>query len=479
GDTFIYNAGYGQLEINENGNGLNVLQLGNGITADDVQVSEDSSGNVYLTDGTSGDRIQLSSETGGTGSGVDQVQFADGTTWSQSQLIAIATARNSGVETLYGTSGPDTLDSEDSNAYEQGNGGGDRFIYNVNYGQLEINESGRGVNVLQIGQGISPASITLATDSAGDVILNIGSTITGGTVSSFVGGQTNSNYAGGPLISGSGATITMTDGGGDEAGSWFTNQKYAVGAFTASFDYQAQGTADGMAFILQDSASGPSALGGVGGSLGYSGISNSAAIELNLYSGHTQGTAFASDGNTGNYTSTGDVAFWNGDEVQVQLSYDGSTMAERMTDFTTGAVYSASYAINLASILGSGSAYVGFSGGTGGATSTQTVSNFTFQGGVSNVIRLDNEMDGDGQGVEQVQFADGTVWTQAQIAAMTGSKSFPANLVQGSTGDDNLNGTSGSDIFDGQGGSDYERGNGGGDIFLYNAGYGQLEINEN
>ena len=137
-----------------------------------------------------------------------------------------------------------------------------------------------------------------------------------------------------------GSTLTLTNDNIGEYGSWFSKTPQSIDNFTASFNYQASGEqtlADGMAFILRNSSAGSSALGGpfseYGGSgLGYAGISNSAAVEFNVYSGHTQGTNFATDGSTGNYYSTGAVAFWNGDEIHVELSYNGSVLTETVTD---------------------------------------------------------------------------------------------------------------------------------------------------
>ena len=61
------------------------------------------------------------------------------------------------------------------------------------------------------------------------------------------------------------------------------------------------------------------------------------------------------------------------------LSYNDSSqmLTETLTDLVTGATYSTSYTENLQSILGSNTAYVGFSAGNGGGQSTQIVSNFT------------------------------------------------------------------------------------------------------
>ena len=146
-----------------------------------------------------------------------------------------------------------------------------------------------------------------------------------------------------------------------------------------------------MAFILQNSSSGVHALGGHGASLGYGGpdlfnqsadsvtaISPSVAIELNLYSPSGQGTAFGVNGGTGNYGPTGSVAFASGDQIQADISYNGGVLTETLTDLVTGATYSANYTVDLASILGGNTAYVGFSAATGGSVSTQIVSNFNF-----------------------------------------------------------------------------------------------------
>jgi hypothetical protein len=197
-----------------------------------------------------------------------------------------------------------------------------------------------------------------------------------------------------PTISSDGNTLTLTtqlgnsDGG---ASSWFNNTKYSIDIFHASFDYQASqlqpGPADGFAFILQNDPRGPSAFGGSGGGLGfstngseagYTAISPSAVVEFNIYNGRTLGTNFVTDANSGSYNSTGAVAFWNGDKMHVDLYYNGSVLTETLTDLTNPATYTQTYAANLAQILGSHTAYIGFSGADGGFESTQQVSNFHF-----------------------------------------------------------------------------------------------------
>ena len=260
----------------------------------------------------------------------------------------------------------------------------------------------------------NPGELVATIDGHGGVDVTALPVVGFSDIISFNSGVINTNGQVAPAISDGGATLQLTDGNSIEAASWFANNQVSIDAFTASFDYQAtpQGgnLADGLAFILQDSSAGLSALGGRGSSLGYgtdtggggTAISPSAAIELNLYTApgdttpgsHMPGTNFAENGDTGSYYSTGDVDFWDtGDTVQVALSYDGSTLSETLTDLVTGATYSTNYDnIDLAQILGSNTAYVGFSAGTGGGASAQAVSNFTYLPGAANEIKTAENM---------------------------------------------------------------------------------------
>ncbi|HTV42418.1 MAG TPA: LamG-like jellyroll fold domain-containing protein, partial [Candidatus Sulfotelmatobacter sp.] len=80
--------------------------------------------------------------------------------------------------------------------------------------------------------------------------------------------------------------VELTDNNGGEASSLFYSTAQYVGSFNASFVYQAGGglAADGTCFILQNSPDSTNSLGGGGGQLGFYGITNSVALEFNLYS---------------------------------------------------------------------------------------------------------------------------------------------------------------------------------------------------
>jgi hypothetical protein len=86
-------------ELDFNSNPGDVLTLGSGISATQVTVTGDSSGNIYLKDGVSGDQVKLDAELSGSYYGV-QVQFADGTSWSKAQRIVQETTWTNGNNAL-------------------------------------------------------------------------------------------------------------------------------------------------------------------------------------------------------------------------------------------------------------------------------------------------------------------------------------------------------------------------------------------
>jgi hypothetical protein len=203
-----------------------------------------------------------------------------------------------------------------------------------------------------------------------------------------------------------GSNARLTDGGGSEAGSVFSLDKVDITHFTTSFKFQIHtpGTnpfADGMTFVIQNSNSGPTALGSTGGGLGYGfdapggarGIRNSIAIKFDIYSNAGEGidsTGLFSDGRSPTVPEggSGDVLVdlsgtpidLNSQHVfQVDLTYDGTTLTETITDTATSLTFTTMYTVDIAGKVGGTSAFVGFTGGTGGLTATQDVQTWTFR----------------------------------------------------------------------------------------------------
>jgi fibronectin type 3 domain-containing protein len=193
-----------------------------------------------------------------------------------------------------------------------------------------------------------------------------------------------------------GSLLQLTDGGGGEAGSVFSTAPVLLSQFTTAFACQIlNGTnpsADGLTFTIQ--GVGPTALGPSGGGLGYGpdhssgspGIGSSVAIKFDLYSNEGEGTD-----STGLYTdgaapttagsidlSNTGINLHSQDVFDVGMSYHGTTLTVAITDASTHAGATQSYAVNIPGLVGGNTAYVGFTGGTGGLTAVQDIQTWTF-----------------------------------------------------------------------------------------------------
>ena len=165
--------------------------------------------------------------------------------------------------------------------------------------------------------------------SAGSVILSSMATLQGDAnptnITFFTNGTDWSISGTAAVIGLNNNVLELTDGTGNESSSAFYMTPQYVGSFTASFVYIGNGSADGSAFIVQNYATGSAALGGGGGGLGYFGISNSIALEMNLYT--VPGIAAGTNGNTYGvgggaiYQLTGPVDITTGDPILVQLNF--------------------------------------------------------------------------------------------------------------------------------------------------------------
>jgi Legume lectin domain/Chitobiase/beta-hexosaminidase C-terminal domain len=194
-----------------------------------------------------------------------------------------------------------------------------------------------------------------------------------------------------------GTRLRLTDGGTYEATSAYYNTPVNVQSFTTNFSFQLTNpNADGFAFVIQNT--GTTAVGPLGGGLGYGagapggtpGIGKSVAVKFDLYNNSGEGT-----NSTGLYvngasptvpatTLGGGVNLHSGDIFNVQLTYDGTTLTMTITDASVPSdTFTTSWPVNIAGTVGSNTAYVGFSGGTGGLTATQEITSWTYTSGTS------------------------------------------------------------------------------------------------
>ena len=199
-------------------------------------------------------------------------------------------------------------------------------------------------------------------------------------------------------------SLEITNGGTYEAGSAFYTTPVNIQSFTTNFTFQlTSAAADGFTFTIQDA--GPTAIGGYGGSLGYGpnpttgttgGIGKSVAIKFDIYSNSGEGTDSTGMYTNGasptvpavNLTSSG-IVLTSGDTISAQLVYNGTTLTLTLTDTVTNDTFSQAFTVNIPSIVGANTAYVGFTGGTGGGTAIQNIKTWTFTSGTTQATAAD------------------------------------------------------------------------------------------
>ena len=183
------------------------------------------------------------------------------------------------------------------------------------------------------------------------------------------------------------SAIQLTDNRGGEATSVFYNSPIGVGPFSTSFTLQdtPHDGADSLSFVIQSDPRGLAALGGSGGAGGYGGITNSIAVKFDLWN-HGNHEPYSTglftggqnpDSDTSKDVSLAPIALGSGHPLQITFVYDGTTLMEMVRDTVTGQTFSHNYPLNLAQVIGGNSAYVGFTAGTGGVASTQSILNWS------------------------------------------------------------------------------------------------------
>jgi len=218
-------------------------------------------------------------------------------------------------------------------------------------------------------------------------------TISYGDFSSTAGLQLNNSAASATDDNGR-SVLRVTPSAYNKAGSAFSTDAITLAAdasfstkFSFNFNHQLAGGADGLVFVVQTVSN---TAGGGGGGIGYAGLSNSVGIEFDNYNNG------AGDGYSANHVGI-DI---NGNVNSVALNTSLSVILDSSTDLFAWIDYNGvtdllevrlsstdarpddallSYVVDLASVLGSTDAYVGFTSGTGGAAANHDVISWEFR----------------------------------------------------------------------------------------------------
>ncbi|GFM76187.1 hypothetical protein PSCICM_20060 [Pseudomonas cichorii] len=463
-DTYVFKLGDGRDTINEDsvyGSETDILKFGEGIIASDITATRLGT-SLVLSHRNGQDQITFSNWFYATGGRyqVEQFEFADGTVWTSAMVAApllrliggdgddvltgISAAFNqslsggAGSDTLNGGAGSDVLEGGTGNDILSGGMGGDTYLFKLGDGRDTINEDNvysPETDILKFGEGIIASDIT-ATRVGTSLVL------------SHRNGQDQITFS-----------------------NWFyaTGGRYQVERFEFS-----NGTILTSAEVSKQLLE---LVGGDGDDV-LTGVSSTLSQVIRGGAGHDVITAGAGadllEGGTGNDILSGGMG---GDTYLFKLGDGRDTINEDN-------VYSPE-----TDILKFGEGII-----ASDITATRV--------GTSLVLSHRNGQDqitfsnwfyatGGRYQVDRFEFADGTVWTSAMVAApllrliggdgddvLTGISAAFNQSLSGVAGSDTLNGGAGSDVLEGGTGNDILSGGMGGDTYLFKLGDGRDTINE-
>ncbi|MFC7275346.1 L-type lectin-domain containing protein [Paractinoplanes rhizophilus] len=185
--------------------------------------------------------------------------------------------------------------------------------------------------------------------------------------------------------------LRLTAGGYRQVGSAWSRKKLDLNeSFESVFKvylHHFRPGADGIAFLVQDD--GPRALGGWGGGLGYRSIKHSVAVEFDTFQNSTDPSnnhlAVVMGGNPDQHSAVGEPSIpLYGRPFWARVNYDAGSNALRVyvKSLRAGATEELALetTVDLAGEVGSDTAWVGFTAGTGNALSKQDIYSWTVDG---------------------------------------------------------------------------------------------------
>ena len=513
-DTYIFRVGSGNDTINESWwqPGTDTAQLV-GLNSTDVTFSRTQT-DLFIKINSTGETLDAYYQYHDAGNGIDQVQFADGTLWNSAQIKSAAWYRGtSGADTITGTGDDETFDGGAGNDTLNGSTGSDTYIFGVGSGNDTINESWwyNGTDTARL-VGLNPADV-IFTHAGYDLLITISST--GETLDAV-----NEFHDAGAGIE----QVQFADGT-----IWNQAQILAAVEVRGTPGNDTLNGSDRDDII--DGGAGNDTLNGGNGSDIYiygAGSGNDTINESWWYTGsdsvqlvglnasdvtfsRTTYDLFITINSTGEtldavyeYHDAGagieqvqfaDGSIWNGTQIASAAWYRGTSGADTITgsgadetfdggagnDTLNGSTGSDTYIFG----VGSGSDTINESWWFTGTDTARLVglnsSDVTFaHAGYDLLIMINssgemldaaNEFHDAGAGIEQVQFADGTVWNYAQISSA-------ATFYRGTTAADTISGDAANNTLDGLGGNDTLSGAAGNDTYIYGVGSGNDTINE-
>lgn len=525
-DTYVYGLGDGNDDIRDSWFVFtpspafdNVLQLGAGITRDDLVVRREFGNSDYVLSFKSHDgSIRL--RDGATDGAVGTITFADGVSWHREDLAAFyaAHAASDGDDVIIGGLDDNELSGGKGDDFLYGDWGNDTYRYNLGDGHDRIEDGSAyrdNVDRLILGPGITPQSVTYSrTDTDFVMTFADGGSVTLGYQFDEESGLQFVDFANGfsltwqaiydmfstatsgnDVVWGSKANNTITGGLGDDV---------LHGLDGADLYVYAVGDGSDMIYEGQDYRNDTLALQGIEADDVH--VERDGEDAILTFAGHTGQIRIVNQFAEDPYAGYGveEIAFaistnWTADDVRrAYLEQHVTSGADHLIAFNANDELRGGTGNDILEGLGGSDTYivdagdgsdtiidVGHDGGPerSGDTDHLTIlghakadATFTIDGadlvitfaGSSDAIRIAGQFfatQGEHQfdGVEEIEFSDGGLWDRDAIAEAAG---FTPPAIEGDAGDNELYGDPDDNIFNGHGGSDYISAGRGDDIII-------------
>jgi Ca2+-binding RTX toxin-like protein len=526
-DVYLFGRGDGHDVISSVDNSIgknDVIRFKAGVLPTDILVTKSFTNDLVLTISDTGESISVSehfSSDLANPNGINEVQFDNGVSWNFDDLAAMAftklgtpssdfmsgsedgdllrglggndyIAGFGGNDTLEGGTGNDELSGGDGNDVLfggtgndrlQGGSGSDIFIFGRGDGSDSITEDGWPIDpdltkkdVLKFSSGIATTDITLARGLDGDaksITLTITDTGDQITISDYFDDHV--------AATGNGMRMAMSaaapgDGGG---GGGATPSAWRVIDEIQFSDGTVWNIDNVTSMVLPRATEGSDRLFGLDSDEVLSGLGGDDSIygnggDDNLNGGSGSDSLYGGDGNDTLDGGSGSDILYGGLENDVYIFGRGYGL-DYVQDYDESA--SNLDTVKMADDILPSDVKVSRDG------------NSLHLSLINGEDQLDlyNWFDGDANKIEQVTFANGTVWNVADLESFARVGDENNNYLTGTSGndsltgyagDDMLEGYEGDDLLDGGSGNDYLYGDVGNDVYIFGPGYGQDYVSD-
>jgi Ca2+-binding RTX toxin-like protein len=400
-DTYIWNPNDGMDVIRDN-SGTNILKIGSGISPSGVTFTRGGDNNndaVFIM--PDGGRVTVERWFYASSYRLSEVQFSDGTIWTKAQITSMSAQLEGSDEgeTISGTSGSDTIDGGTGDDRLEGAGGNDTYVWDLGDGNDVIYDNA-GTNILQIGEGVIPSDVTLT--------------------------RTGTGYRDAVFIMPSGERITVE--------RWFSGSLYQLSEIQFSNgSVWTRAYVNALDVLLEGTDENDTIDGTSGNDIIYG------------YDGDDSITASG-----GNDTMTGGAGddFLNGETGDDTYTWSLGDGNDAIHDY---------YGTNFLHIEGADPEDVKF-----------TRSGTSFRDAVfimpqDERITVESWFSASAYQIDEIQFADGTVWTKAAVNGFS-------PVMEGTDGNETIQGSPSGDTMICGLGNDRLEGGLGGDIYTWNPG---------